>query len=193
MHSPSLHIASDALRLVIPGRRKPVTCVGLADASTRYLFLARGRRNRMPISELHRLDGSIVGYLSPNGKIWSSDPRSRDWMPGGTPLYDPSAPAEPASDAISYVSDWYRARTEQAIRAQGWTPETTLFADYERYCEGTEIPAEHWFDRPTFAAALHDECGRAPERRLVEVDGSHAERYEPCWPRALIRPIRVAA
>ena len=96
----------------------------------------------------------------------------------------------PSLDPLVQFDGWYRARSEPARHAQGWTPEAMLHADYVRFV-GAVSPDDQPMALPAFRAALGDKLGAETAKRMVS-DGVHEELAD-CWNRALMRPIRVAA
>ncbi len=189
MHSPSL--PQGPFLLAIPGRRE-IHCENLVQASETYLRIAEQRKSSMPIATLRRLHHHPSLWISPNGKIWSKDPAAPDWTPGGEPVYDPYAQEMPSIDPLVAFDGWYRARTESARTTQGWTPETTLHADYLKFAKivapDAPILGEHGFHK---AMSTSTRAESAP--RMVRIEGSIREELRLCWSRALMRAIRVAA
>lgn len=44
--------------------------------------------SKTPTASIVDEHGKPVAFVSYNGRVWADDPRSRDWKPGATPLYD---------------------------------------------------------------------------------------------------------
>lgn len=104
-----------------------------------------------------------------------------------------AAPAAPEvfPDHLNFsFPDWFRQRTELPRTSAGWTPVRTLHNDYVLWCAANAVPEAYVHDRAAFEALLGSACGRSPETRKI-VAGSQ-EAFEPCYPRFLMRPIRVS-
>lgn len=85
--------------------------------------------------------------------------------------------------------EWLRQRTELPRNPQGWTPLRKLYGDYLEWCVANDVPADYIHSEPEFSGRLRAHHDREPEQRKVQ-DGSRVD-YALCFPRFLIRPIRV--
>jgi len=108
------------------------------------------------------------------------------------PAIDPVSGAErdnPAHLNFSF-DDWFKANTELARLATGWTPADRLHADYVEYCRAADVPGCYVLALAAWDARMRIACGRLAEVRKI-ADGSRVS-YARCYPRFLRRPIRVS-
>lgn len=108
----------------------------------------------------------------------------------------PIGPVEQTPAHLNFtVADWFKLRTELPRQPSGWTPVTTLYADYLEWCSYTDVPYLDVLPQSDFEAQLRTRDDRAPEMMLVEKRAPYAaigtKRPELCYPRHLRPAIRV--
>jgi hypothetical protein len=86
---------------------------------------------------------------------------------------------------------WFRQRTELPRQITGWTPLSVLYSDYLRFCGDTGVRNADIIVETSFRRELGTRCDRQP--RKLQVTVGDARSYEECWPRFLIKPIRLGA
>lgn len=192
MPSPSLP------KLATNSRRKPRTLIDSLPASNDgrpwlpMTDMPIGDHRNIPVEVLGARGQTAHAYWT--GRFWARAPISDSPVSlGFTPkwLRHPPAPAASAIDPLVSFDGWYRARTETARTAAGWTPESTLYADYLKFAAAV-APDDPALDEQGFRAAMegtHATVGK----RMVRLFDSSREELKDCWSRALMRAIRVAA